>query len=70
MARAVVSGLVVAALWRPLVSATITLPTVKYLTKDVVILGGGGAGAHAAVRLSRDYGKSILLVEKNAQLVS
>ena len=42
----------------------------KYLTRDVVVLGGGGSGAHAAVRLRRDFNKTVTLVEKNAQLVS
>lgn len=37
--------------------------------KDVVILGGGASGAHAAVRLREDYGKSIIVVEKQAELV-
>ena len=37
--------------------------------KDVAILGGGASGAHAAVRLREDYGKSIVVVEKQEELV-
>jgi hypothetical protein len=39
------------------------------VTKDVVILGGGASGAHAAVRLREDLGKSVLVVEKQGHLV-
>lgn len=39
------------------------------LTKDVVIIGGGAAGAHAAIRLREDFGKSIALIEKQEILV-
>lgn len=38
--------------------------------KDVAIIGGGASGAYAAIRLKEDYGKSIVLVEKEAALVS
>ncbi|EEY22431.1 amine oxidase [Verticillium alfalfae VaMs.102] len=38
------------------------------IEKDVVVLGGGASGAHAAVRLREDYGKSVIVVEKKAQL--
>ncbi|KAM0326604.1 hypothetical protein ACHAQA_006473 [Verticillium albo-atrum] len=38
------------------------------IERDVVVLGGGASGAHAAVRLREDYGKSVLIVEKKAQL--
>lgn len=38
--------------------------------KDVVILGGGASGTHAAVRLREDYGKSVLLIEKEPILVN
>ena len=37
--------------------------------KDVVILGGGASGAHAAVRLREDYNKSIIIIEKQDNLV-
>ena len=40
------------------------------LQKDVIIVGGGASGAHAAVRLREDLGKSIVLIEKEAILVS
>lgn len=39
------------------------------VTRDVVVIGGGASGAHAAVWL-RDAGKSVVLVEKADQLVS
>lgn len=39
------------------------------LIRDVVIVGGGASGAHAAVWL-RDHGKSVALVEKREVLVS
>ncbi|RYP10595.1 hypothetical protein DL764_000565 [Monosporascus ibericus] len=38
------------------------------ITKDVVILGGGASGSHAAVRLRDDYGKSVVVVEKEERL--
>ncbi|KAK7431941.1 hypothetical protein QQZ08_001560 [Neonectria magnoliae] len=38
------------------------------LEKDVVVIGGGASGCHAAFRLREDYGKSILLVEKRSHL--
>ncbi|RYP15563.1 hypothetical protein DL765_005601 [Monosporascus sp. GIB2] len=38
------------------------------VTKDVVILGGGASGSHAAVRLRDDYGKSVVVVEKEERL--
>ncbi|KAJ5197263.1 hypothetical protein N7449_007742 [Penicillium cf. viridicatum] len=38
------------------------------ISKDVVVVGGGAAGAYAAVRLREDYGKSIALVERRARL--
>lgn len=41
----------------------------QYLSKDVVIIGGGASGAHAAVRLREDFGKSIALIEKRDILV-
>lgn len=39
------------------------------LERDVVIIGGGAGGAHAALRL-KDMGQSIALVEKDQILVS
>lgn len=40
------------------------------VVKDIAIIGGGAAGAYAAVRLRDDYGKSIALVEMQGKLVS
>jgi heterodisulfide reductase subunit A-like polyferredoxin len=39
------------------------------ITRDVVVIGGGASGAHAAVWL-RDAGKSVVIVERADQLVS
>lgn len=39
------------------------------ITRDVVVIGGGASGAHAAVWL-RDNGQSVVVVEKADQLVS
>ncbi|KAM0414622.1 hypothetical protein ACHAPT_013532 [Fusarium lateritium] len=38
--------------------------TVKHINKDVIVVGGGAAGAYAAVLLREDHGKSIVLIEK------
>jgi heterodisulfide reductase subunit A-like polyferredoxin len=42
---------------------------IKTIEKDVVIIGGGASGAHAAVRLREDFGKSVIIVEKQNNLV-
>src|SRR3569833_2055665 len=39
------------------------------IQRDVVIIGGGASGAHAAVRLREDFKKSVILVEKQSILV-
>lgn len=36
---------------------------------DVAVVGGGAGGAYAAVRLKEDYGKSIVLIEKEKRMV-
>jgi glycerol-3-phosphate dehydrogenase len=36
---------------------------------DVVVIGGGASGAHAAFRLREDFGKSVVLIEKQSILV-
>jgi len=38
--------------------------------RDVAIVGGGASGAHAAVRLREDFGKSVVVIEKQSRLVS
>jgi heterodisulfide reductase subunit A-like polyferredoxin len=40
------------------------------IEKDVVIIGGGATGSHAAVRLREDYNKTVILIEKEPILVS
>ncbi|KAH8886298.1 hypothetical protein GQ53DRAFT_876157 [Thozetella sp. PMI_491] len=44
----------------------IVKPSVIY--KDVAIIGGGASGAYSAVRLRRDHGTSIILIEKEDRL--
>lgn len=39
------------------------------LIRDVVIIGGGASGVHAAIRLRDDFHKSIALIEKQEILV-
>lgn len=41
----------------------------EVVEKDVVIIGGGATGAHAAVRLREDYKKSVFVIEKDSVLV-
>ncbi|KAK3368539.1 hypothetical protein B0H63DRAFT_403646 [Podospora didyma] len=38
------------------------------ITRDVVIIGGGAAGSHAAVRLKQNHGKSVVVVERESNL--
>ncbi|KAL0934005.1 amine oxidase [Colletotrichum truncatum] len=38
------------------------------IEKDVVILGGGASGSHAAVRLREDYNKTVVVVEKQNRI--
>ena len=40
------------------------------ISKDVAIIGGGASGSHAAVRLREDFGKSVVVIEKQGHLVS
>lgn len=44
--------------------------TPKVIDRDVIIIGGGAAGSHAAFRLQQDYNKSVILIEKQSILVS
>lgn len=39
------------------------------IIKDVVIIGGGASGTHAAVKLREDFGQDIILIEKQPILV-
>lgn len=53
------------------VASAITLERAadSIIERDVVIIGGGASGAHAAVRLREDFGKSVVIVEKQENLV-
>jgi hypothetical protein len=41
----------------------------RTIYKDVALLGGGASGSHTAVRLREDFNKSIIIVEKQDNLV-
>jgi ribulose 1,5-bisphosphate synthetase/thiazole synthase len=41
----------------------------QVIEKDIVIVGGGAAGSHAAVRLREDFNKTVILIEKEVNLV-
>ncbi|PKS09627.1 hypothetical protein jhhlp_004246 [Lomentospora prolificans] len=45
-----------------------SFPANRTIQRDVAIIGGGASGAHAAVLLKEDYGKSIVVVEKQGRL--
>lgn len=56
----------------PLAAATIDAAAFApndIIERDVVIIGGGAAGAHAAVKLRQEYGKTVLVIEKEDMLV-
>ncbi|EED13875.1 conserved hypothetical protein [Talaromyces stipitatus ATCC 10500] len=60
-----------ASLWLMIAAATggaIALELPNFLTKDVVIIGGGASGAYAGVRLRDDFNKSIAIVEMQDRL--
>lgn len=42
---------------------------ISVIRTDVVVVGGGASGAHAAFRLQEDFGKSVVLIEKRSMLV-
>lgn len=50
-----------------LFSIVVAVPKIIY--KDVAILGGGASGSHAAVRLREDFNKSVIIIEKQENLV-
>lgn len=51
-----------------LLVAVTCLDTSSPVSKDVIIIGGGAGGAHAAVQL-KDMGQDIILIEKQGTLV-
>lgn len=44
-------------------------PKQETIEVDVCIVGGGATGAYAAVRLREDYGKKVVVIEKENKLV-
>lgn len=51
-----------------LLTARNTTNTTMLVSTDVVIIGGGASGSHAAVRLT-DYGQDVIVIEKQSNLV-
>lgn len=49
---------------------TASTETYEVIERDVVIVGGGASGSHAAVRLREDYNKTVVVIEKQSNLVS
>ncbi|KAK3388354.1 hypothetical protein B0T20DRAFT_365082 [Sordaria brevicollis] len=45
-----------------------TVKAPKVINRDVIVIGGGAAGSHAAFRLQQDYNKTVVLIEKEAIL--
>lgn len=43
---------------------------IRTIYKDVAIIGGGASGSYSAVRLMEDYNVSVVVIEKNFNLVS
>jgi heterodisulfide reductase subunit A-like polyferredoxin len=51
------------------VPTALALVAPRVINKDIVVVGGGASGAHAAFRLREDYGKTVALIEKQPILV-
>ncbi|KAJ9419690.1 hypothetical protein FOXG_19613 [Fusarium oxysporum f. sp. lycopersici 4287] len=51
-----------------LAGQVLATPKDTTLEVDVCIIGGGATGAYAAVRLREDYGKEVVVVEKQNRL--
>ncbi|CAF3652357.1 hypothetical protein SNK03_007547 [Fusarium graminearum] len=51
-----------------LTGAALAKPKPDHQEVDVAIIGGGATGSYAAVRLREDYGKSVLVIEKENRL--
>src|SRR6478735_626626 len=45
------------------------IAAVQAIDVDVAVVGGGGSGGYAAVQLRENYGKKIVVIEKQKQLV-
>jgi len=52
----------------PRVCLAIPPPVEETIHRDVCILGGGSSGTYAAIRLSQDLGKSVVVIEKAGRL--
>ncbi|KAM0347194.1 hypothetical protein ACHAO7_011293 [Fusarium culmorum] len=51
-----------------LAGTALAKPKPDHQEVDVAIIGGGATGSYAAVRLREDYGKSVLVIEKENRL--
>jgi hypothetical protein len=45
----------------------ITFQPQDIIVRDVAILGGGSSGTYSAIRLSKDLGKTVIVVEKTGE---
>lgn len=56
-----------------MLSSTLLFPALiavaQAIDVDVAVVGGGGSGGYAAVQLRENYGKKIVVIEKQKQLV-
>jgi heterodisulfide reductase subunit A-like polyferredoxin len=52
----------------PRLCLAIPPPIEETIVRDVCILGGGSTGTYAAIRLSQDMGKSVVVIEKTERL--
>ncbi|GKU07905.1 fad dependent oxidoreductase [Fusarium langsethiae] len=55
-------------LFNYLTGAALAKPNPVHHDVDVAIIGGGATGCYAAVRLREDYGKSVVVIEKQNKL--
>jgi len=69
-----IAGALAALLYLPTAHAAVKIDPSAFdpkdiIERDVAIIGGGASGAHAAFRLVEDFGKSVVVVEKQGLLV-